>query len=82
MACENISKAPRKEVVMKRRQIEALIAEGSYIFILDNQVIRADAWINYHPGGMKAIQHMVGRDATDEVTAFALMHSTDEGYAD
>jgi sphingolipid 8-(E)-desaturase len=27
-----------------------------------------DAWLKYHPGGPKAIFHMLGRDATDEVT--------------
>ncbi|KAL2268131.1 hypothetical protein VTJ83DRAFT_2977 [Remersonia thermophila] len=53
--------------VMTRREIEALIAEGRTIFILDQWVIKADAWRRYHPGGDKAIMHMVGRDATDEV---------------
>ena len=61
---------------MQRRQIESLIADGRYIFILDNKVIKADAWVNYHPGGLKAIQHMVGRDATDEVTALVFMNPT------
>ncbi len=59
----------RHEVILSRRQIEGLIAEGRKIFIVDNKVIRADAWLNYHPGGDKAIMHMVGRDATDEVSA-------------
>jgi delta8-fatty-acid desaturase len=65
------SRARRKDVVLSPREIEGLIADGRYIFILNNKVIKADAWINYHPGGLKAIQHMVGRDATDEVTAYA-----------
>jgi delta8-fatty-acid desaturase len=26
--------------------------------------------MQYHPGGDKAIRHMVGRDATDEVTRY------------
>jgi sphingolipid 8-(E)-desaturase len=59
----------RKDIVLSRRQVEGLIAEGKKIFILDGKVLRVDAWINYHPGGDKAILHMVGRDATDEVTA-------------
>lgn len=54
--------------IMSRRQIEGLIAEGKSIFILDQYVLRADPWLPYHPGGDKAIRHMVGRDATDEVT--------------
>lgn len=57
----------RSYPVLSRREIEAQIAEGKYIFILDQYVIKADAWRKYHPGGEKAIMHMVGRDATDEV---------------
>ena len=55
--------------VLSRREVEALIAEGRKLFILDGFVIKADAWIPYHPGGDKSILHMVGRDATDEVSA-------------
>ena len=55
--------------VIPRREIEASIADGRSIFILDQYVIKADPWMPYHPGGDKAIRHMVGRDATDEVTA-------------
>lgn len=54
---------------LSRSKIEALIAEGRKVVILDQFVIKADAWIPFHPGGDKAILHMVGRDATDEVTA-------------
>lgn len=57
-----------KDAVYSRRQIEGLIAQGRQIFILDGQVIKADAWIQFHPGGDLAIKHMIGRDATDEVT--------------
>ncbi|KAI0597154.1 fatty acid desaturase [Biscogniauxia sp. FL1348] len=55
--------------LLSRRQIEGLIADGRSIFILDQYVVKADPWLQYHPGGDKAILHMVGRDATDEVTA-------------
>lgn len=58
--------------LLSRSQIEALIAEGRKVFILDQFVIKADAWIPFHPGGEKAILHMVGRDATDEVSASVL----------
>ncbi|KAF7540403.1 hypothetical protein G7054_g1379 [Neopestalotiopsis clavispora] len=58
--------------IMSRRQIEGLIADGKSVFILDQYVLRADPWLPYHPGGDKAIRHMVGRDATDEVT---ILHS-------
>lgn len=56
--------------VLSRRQIEGFIAEGRSIFIINQYVIKADPWLKYHPGGEKSILHMVGRDATDEVTAF------------
>jgi len=59
----------RSYPVIPRREIEAQIAEGRTIFILDRYVIKADAWRKYHPGGDKAIMHMVGRDATDEVNS-------------
>ncbi|KAM0811916.1 putative Fatty acid desaturase-domain-containing protein [Seiridium cardinale] len=58
--------------LLSRRQVEGLIAEGKAVFILDQYVMKADAWLPYHPGGDKAIRHMVGRDATDEVT---ILHS-------
>jgi sphingolipid 8-(E)-desaturase len=52
-----------------RREVEGLIAEGKTIVIVDDLVLKVDAWRPFHPGGDKAILHMVGRDATDEVTA-------------
>jgi delta8-fatty-acid desaturase len=64
-----VQKSSRELKVFTRREIEALIAEGRHIFILDGTVIKADAWLKYHPGGPKAIEHMIGRDATDEVRA-------------
>lgn len=60
---------PRTDTVFSRRQIEGLIADGDKIIIVDGKVLKANAWLKYHPGGEKAIMHMVGRDATDEVNA-------------
>ena len=59
--------------IVSRKEVETLIAQGSKVFVLDQFVIKADAWIPYHPGGEKSILHMVGRDATDEITAFVLL---------
>lgn len=59
----------RKEAILSRRQIEGLIADGRNIIIIDGKVLKVDPWLKYHPGGDKAIMHMVGRDATDEVNA-------------
>lgn len=58
--------------VMSRDEIEAMIAEGRKIMIVDQHVLKVDPWLSYHPGGDKAILHMIGRDATDEVT---ILHS-------
>jgi hypothetical protein len=63
-------RSDRELKTLSRGDIEAQIAEGRHIFILNGAVIKADAWLPYHPGGPKSIQHMVGRDATDEVTAY------------
>jgi delta8-fatty-acid desaturase len=60
----------RKDAILTRSQVEGMIADGRTIVIVDGRVIKADAWLRYHPGGDKAIMHMVGRDATDEVTAY------------
>ena len=62
----------RKEAILSRRQIEGLIADGRKIIIVDGRVLKVDPWLEYHPGGDKAIMHMVGRDATDEVNAYAI----------
>ena len=58
-----------REAVLSRRQIEGLIADGRKIIILDGRVLKADSWLRFHPGGDKAILHMVGRDGTDELRA-------------
>lgn len=50
--------------------METLVAEGRKIIVVEGRVYKVDAWLPYHPGGDKAILHMVGRDATNEVKAF------------
>lgn len=65
----SLPKNPRSPTILSRRQIEGLIADGRSIIIVDQKVLKVDAWMKYHPGGDKAIMHMVGRDATDEVNA-------------
>lgn len=56
--------------MLSRRYIEGLIAQGRQVLIYDERVLKVDAWIRFHPGGEKSIQHMVGRDATDEINAY------------
>lgn len=60
----------RKMRLLSRKEIEAQIANGRSIVIVDGKVLKVDAWMPYHPGGDKAMRHMVGRDATDEVTRY------------
>jgi delta8-fatty-acid desaturase len=66
----SVKMTSRRERVFSRREVEALIAEGRSIIVMNGKVLKVDAWLKYHPGGDKAIMHMVGRDATDEVTAY------------
>lgn len=60
----------RKDAILSRQEIERQIADGKHIVIFDGRVLKVDAWLKFHPGGDKAIKHMVGRDATDEINAY------------
>ena len=61
---------PKRELpVMSRDEIEALITDGRKVIIYEGEVLKVDYWMKYHPGGDLAIEHMVGRDGTDEMTA-------------
>lgn len=73
-AIDDSSRQPARDVggkrvlpLMTRDEIEAMIASGRHIIIHRGFVLRLDGWLQYHPGGPKAIMHMVGRDATDWV---------------
>lgn len=57
---------------MSRNYIESMIADGCKIILVDDYVLKVDAWVKYHPGGEISILHLVGRDATDEVKACVL----------
>ncbi|KAL8895591.1 MAG: hypothetical protein Q9207_008104 [Kuettlingeria erythrocarpa] len=54
--------------VLSRADIESLIAAGGVIVINDGNVLRLNGWLDKHPGGRLVLQHMVGRDATDEIS--------------
>lgn len=49
------------------QDVKNRIADGQSIVIFEDCVLRLDSWLGTHPGGPLAIQHMVGRDATDEI---------------
>ncbi|TCD69909.1 hypothetical protein EIP91_005733 [Steccherinum ochraceum] len=56
---------------LTREQIASRILAGENIVILENKAIRVPpSWLTAHPGGALAILHYVGRDASDEVSAF------------
>ncbi|KAL8996517.1 MAG: hypothetical protein Q9169_003984 [Polycauliona sp. 2 TL-2023] len=56
--------------VLTRADVGALIAAGDTIVINEGMVLRLNAWLDHHPGGRLVIQHMVGRDATDEISIY------------
>lgn len=58
-----------RDQVLCPETVDALIADGDTIVIFEKYVLRLNAWLDKHPGGRLAILHMVGRDATDEITA-------------
>lgn len=60
--------------LLDRTEIGERICGGAALFIHRGTVINATSWENHHPGGVLAISHFVGRDATDEVEAY---HSPD-----
>ncbi|KAJ2608839.1 hypothetical protein H4S08_004300 [Coemansia sp. RSA 1365] len=51
------------------QQLRQRIASGEYLVIIDGLVCKLNGLVDKHPGGPLAIMHMVGRDATDEVTS-------------
>lgn len=55
--------------MLSPRAVDAMIAEGATVVVFGEYVLRLDAWLARHPGGSLAVLHMVGRDATDEMTA-------------
>ncbi|KAJ2843037.1 hypothetical protein GGI22_007349, partial [Coemansia erecta] len=48
-------------------ELRRRVSEGEYLVIINGLVCKLNGFIDKHPGGPLAIQHMIGRDATDEV---------------
>lgn len=57
-------------------KIKSLIAQGYVVVVHDGYALDLSEWINKHPGGRLSILHMVGRDATDEITVYVQKSST------
>lgn len=58
------------DTILSPAQITDLIAQGKVIVIYKDLVLNLTQWMKFHPGGDKAVYHMVGRDATDEMLAY------------
>ncbi|GAB7358344.1 hypothetical protein MBLNU230_g2415t1 [Neophaeotheca triangularis] len=54
--------------IFDRPQIARMIAAGDSIVILNDVVLRLNGWKEKHPGGKLVIDHMVGRDASTEIS--------------
>ncbi|KAJ3480300.1 hypothetical protein NLG97_g8102 [Lecanicillium saksenae] len=57
-----------RDTVLSRQAIEAMVADGDAVVIFEDYVLRLNSWLHAHPGGDLAIRHMIGRDATSEIT--------------
>ena len=55
---------------MSRAEVAARITNGALLIIFDRSVVDVTSWANTHPGGTLALLHFVGRDATDEISAY------------
>ena len=57
-----------RDQILSPETVDGMIANGDTIVIFEDYVLRLNSWLERHPGGRLAILHMVGRDATDEIT--------------
>jgi delta8-fatty-acid desaturase len=55
---------------LARSDIEQRIETGEVLVIFRGLVLKLDNWLARHPGGDKAILHLVGRDGTDEMEQY------------
>lgn len=53
--------------ILSRGEVESLIAAGNTLVVFQGDVLRLNSWADKHPGGSLVFQHMIGRDATDEI---------------
>lgn len=58
-----------RDQVLSQEAVDAMIANGDTIVVFEDYVLKLNSWLGNHPGGRLAILHMVGRDATDEITS-------------
>lgn len=56
--------------VLKQQDVIDLLNKDRAVVIYKDNVLDVTNWMVRHPGGDKAILHMVGKDATDEMLAY------------
>ncbi|KAI1185126.1 fatty acid desaturase-domain-containing protein [Nemania serpens] len=59
-----------RDMILTPSAVKRMIADGHAIVVFDGLVLRLDSWLSRHPGGRLAILHMIGKDATDEMTVY------------
>ncbi|EJP67681.1 fatty acid desaturase [Beauveria bassiana ARSEF 2860] len=64
-----------RDTVLSRAAIETMVASGDAVVIFEDYVLRLNSWLPIHPGGDLAIRHMIGRDATSEITLYHAAHT-------
>ncbi|AOA61344.1 Delta 8 Fatty Acid Desaturase [Komagataella phaffii CBS 7435] len=57
-------------MVVSREEVREIIGRGNAIVIYEDHLLNLNGWLERHPGGEKAIHHMIGRDASDEMNAY------------
>ncbi|KAK9687658.1 hypothetical protein K7432_014702 [Basidiobolus ranarum] len=50
-------------------EVRSRIEKGEILIVYDCRVYRLNNWIKQHPGGRLAVEHMLGKDATDVIRA-------------
>lgn len=57
-----------RDKILSPEMVDTMIANGDTIIILEDHILKLNSWLHKHPGGRLAILHMVGRDATEEIS--------------
>lgn len=66
-----------RDQTLSAGSVRRMIASGKHIVISEGRVLQLDGWLDKHPGGKLAIQHMVGKDATNEINMYVRRERND-----
>lgn len=53
-----------------QQDIDRLVGEGRKVLVFEDSLYDLSKFYDYHPGGSLALDHAIGKDATDLMTAF------------